>query len=82
MCGCASLSDLTILFIGPIKTDSLEDHSIAYRLLVSQTVSYFTVPPRANPSTGSQSGSAAPVLTQVEGRWTLVLRVLVSALGA
>ena len=31
---------------------------------VSQSVSYFTVPPRAHPSTGSQSGSAAPVLTQ------------------
>ena len=31
----------------------------------SQSVSYFTVPPRAHPSTGSQSGSAAPVLTQV-----------------
>ena len=32
---------------------------------VSQSVSYFTVPPRAHPSTGSQSGSAAPGLTQV-----------------
>ena len=32
---------------------------------VSQSVSYFTVPPRAQPSTGSQSGSAAPGLTQV-----------------
>ena len=31
---------------------------------VSQSVSYFTVPPRAHPSTGSQSGSTAPVLTQ------------------
>jgi hypothetical protein len=31
---------------------------------VSQSVSYFTVPPRAHPSTGSQSGSATPVLTQ------------------
>ena len=31
----------------------------------SQSVSYFTVPPRAHPSTGSQSGSAAPGLTQV-----------------
>ena len=30
---------------------------------VSQTVSYFTVPPRAHPSTGSQSGSATPGLT-------------------
>ena len=30
-------------------------------LSVSQSVSYFTVPPRAHPSTGSQSGSAAPV---------------------
>ena len=30
---------------------------------VSQSVSYFTVPPRAHPSTGgSQSGSAAPGL--------------------
>ena len=32
---------------------------------VSQSVSYFTIPPRAHPSTGSQSGSAAPDLTQV-----------------
>ena len=32
-------------------------------LSVSQT--YFTVPPRAHPSAGSSSGSAAPVLTQV-----------------
>ena len=31
---------------------------------VSQSVRYFTVPPRAHP-TGSQSGSAAPGLTQV-----------------
>ena len=30
-----------------------------------QSVSCFTVPPRAHPSTGSQSGTAAPVLTQV-----------------
>ena len=30
-----------------------------------QSVSYFTVPPRAHPSTGSQSGSATPGLTQV-----------------
>ena len=29
---------------------------------VSQSVSYFTVPPRAHPSTGSQSGSATPGL--------------------
>ena len=28
----------------------------------SQSVSYFTVPPRAHPSTGSQSGSATPGL--------------------
>ena len=32
---------------------------------VSQSVSNFTVPPRAHPSTGSQSGSATPGLTQV-----------------
>ena len=32
---------------------------------VSQSVGYFTVPPRAHPSTGSQSGSATPGLTQV-----------------
>ena len=32
---------------------------------VSQSVSYFTVLPRAHPSTGSQSGSAAPVQPQV-----------------
>ena len=29
------------------------------------SVSYFTVPPSAHPSTGSQSGSATPGLTQV-----------------
>ena len=35
--------------------------SIVSQLLsVSQSVSYFTVPPRAHPSTGSQSGSATP----------------------
>ena len=33
--------------------------------LSSVRFSYFTVPPRAHPSTGSQSGSAAPDLTQV-----------------
>ena len=33
--------------------------------IVSQSVSFFTVPPRARPSTGSQSGSATPGLTQV-----------------
>ena len=33
-----------------------------------QSVSYFTVPPRAHPSTGSQSGSATPGLTQVPSR--------------
>ena len=32
---------------------------------VSQSVSYFTVPPRAHPSTGSQSGSATPGLHEV-----------------
>ena len=32
---------------------------------VSQSVSYFTVPPRAHPSTGSQSSSATPGRTQV-----------------
>ena len=32
---------------------------------VSQSVSFFTVPPRAHPSTGSQSGSATPGQTQV-----------------
>ena len=35
------------------------------RQSVSQSVSYFTVPPRAQPSAGSPSGSAAPGLTQV-----------------
>ena len=34
-----------------------------YYSSVSQSVSYFTVPPRAHPSTGSQSGSATPGLT-------------------
>ena len=32
---------------------------------VSQSVSYFTVPPRAHPSTGSQSGSATPGLCSI-----------------
>ena len=32
---------------------------------ISQSVSYFTVPPRAHPSTGLQSGSATPGRTQV-----------------
>ena len=36
-----------------------------HTLVLSQSVSYFTVPPRAHPSTGSQSGSATPGLTQV-----------------
>ena len=35
-----------------------------------QTVSYFTVPPRAHLSTGSQSGSATPGLTQVPSTCT------------
>ena len=38
------------------------------QVVTSQSVSYFTVPPRAHPSTastGSQSGSAAPDLTLV-----------------
>ena len=35
---------------------------------VSQSVIFFTVPPRAHPSTGSQSGSAAPGLTQVPSK--------------
>ena len=34
--------------------------------LVSQSVSYFTVPPRAHPSTGSQSGSATEHCLPVE----------------
>ena len=35
-------------------------------VVVSQSVSYFTVPPpRSHPSAGSPSGSAAPSLTQV-----------------
>ena len=37
----------------------------------SQSVSYFTVPPRAHPSTGSQSGSATPGLTQVPSTHSL-----------
>ena len=38
-----------------------------FSVSVSQLFAYFTVPPRAHrhPSTGSQSGSAAPNLTQV-----------------
>ena len=36
---------------------------------VSQSVSYFTVPPRAHPSTGSQSGSAAPQARDWGGDW-------------
>ena len=42
------------------------------RQSVSQSVSYFTVPPRAHPSTGSQSGSATPGLTQVPSAVTAV----------
>ena len=39
---------------------------VPIRSQYSQSVSHFTVPPRAHPSTGSQSGSATPGLTQVE----------------
>ena len=42
---------------------TLDTQRNSFRL--SQSVSYFTVPPRAHPSTGSQSGSATPGLTQV-----------------
>ena len=37
---------------------------------VSQSVSYFTVPPRAHPSTGSQSGSADPKASGAKGLQT------------
>ena len=38
---------------------------VAFLDRAGQSVSYFTVPPRAHPSTGLQSGSATPGLTQV-----------------
>ena len=53
---------------GPVETHrggrKLKLWKVNLSLAVSQSVSYFsyfTVPPRAHPSTGSQSGSAAPV---------------------
>ena len=45
---------------------------------VSQSVSYFTVPPRAHPSTGSQSGSATPSLTQVQSTRSRGLLIVAS----
>ena len=44
---------------------SSDTSRLSVRQSDSQSVSYFTVPPRAHPSTGSQSGSASPDLTQV-----------------
>ena len=44
---------------------------------VSQSVSYFTVPPRAHPSTGSQSGSATPVAPP-SGEHAALLRISLS----
>ena len=49
---------------------TLDTQRNSFRL--SQSVSYFTVPPRAHPSTGSQSGSATPGLTQVT-RYSFVI---------
>ena len=49
-------------------TNSPDTKSQVSSVRFSQSVSqwfFFTVPPRAHPSTGSQSGSAAPGLTQV-----------------
>ena len=54
-----------------------QNDSITVGCAVSQSVSYFTVPPRSHPSTGSQSGSTAPVLTQVPS--TLLLYSLPGA---
>ena len=48
-----------------LKTSNLSMNKLNYRSSLSQSVSYFTVPPRAHPSTGSQSDSAAPVQPQV-----------------
>ena len=48
----------------------------------SQSVSYFTVPPRAHPSTGSQSGSATPGLTQVPSTRSRGLRQLSQAVAS
>ena len=42
-------------------TDNIKGQPITS---VSQSVSYFTVPPRAQPSTGSQSGSATYYIVQ------------------
>ena len=47
------------------KPQTLSMYKLNYRSSLSQSVSYFTVPPRAHPSTGSQSDSAAPVQPQV-----------------
>ena len=52
-------------FAQPFHSTHRQNDSITVGCAVSQSVSYFTVPPRSHPSTGSQSGSTAPVLTQV-----------------
>ena len=57
---------------GPVETHRGGRNGRRYqpKWTVSQSVSYFTVPPRAHPSTGSQSGSATPGLTQVPSTQT------------
>ena len=56
---------------GGSRAHAPQTYRIIYRyctgslVLLSQSVSYFTDPPRAHPSTGSQSGSATPGPTQV-----------------
>ena len=49
----------------PAEEDGPRAFSFMERFQSVKSVSYFTVPPRAHPSTGSQSGSATPGLTQV-----------------
>ena len=58
----SSTQDLTLL-LAPWRLGAEGFTSLVES--VSQSVSYFTVPPRAHTSTGSQSGSATPGLTQV-----------------
>jgi hypothetical protein len=63
----AGVADTTVLLLlfNTTRTLSGPPSTHVASRSVSQSVSYFTVPPRAHPSTGSQSGSATPGLTQV-----------------
>ena len=64
----SSRVDSGIMFFGSTLArdpQGSESGNVHWEPLFSQSVSYFTVPPRAHPSTGSQSGSATPGQTQV-----------------